>query len=233
MNIVSKDTAILVVSYTGGNDPEHYSCGDYTIVQKKLRMLRTLMKKLKETGYYVCLASHSILDEETQNSCHLSIYDSDNCWQINGVPKRPSYSIAEMTSIHNGLDLLRARGFKNVLKLCYDQRPDVDYGKLIKKFETSDKKLITLQDDYGVGTLFFFADMQFVKDTLSMDEIHRIDYLPVQAIERMWFNSIRDKGLTHEIQKYSTYEEMMEIPLGSPVHFSSMDGGNKLYDYNY
>ena len=28
MNLVSKDTAILITAYTGGNDPVYHSCGD-------------------------------------------------------------------------------------------------------------------------------------------------------------------------------------------------------------
>ena len=232
MNIVSKDTAILITSYTGGNDPEHHSCGDFSVVQKKRRMLRTLVKHLKETGYYICLSSHSILDEETQSYCHSSIYDSDNCWQIDGVPTRPNYGVAEMTAIHNGLNILGRYGFKNVLKLCYDQQPTLDFPKLIKKFESINQKLITLQDDFGIGTLCFFGDVQFIRDTLSMNEIHRFDALPVQALERVWLNSIRDKGLIHQLHGYSTYDEMLELPPNSVHHFSSMDG-NKLYDYNY
>jgi hypothetical protein len=228
MNIVSKDTAILITSYTGGNDPEHHSCGDYSIVQKKRRMLRTLVKYLKETGYYICLSSHSILDEETQNYCHSSIYDSDNRWQIDGVPTRPNHGVAEMTAIHNGLNLLNRYEFKNVLKLCYDQHPDLDYSKLIKKFESLDKKLITLQDNYGVGTLCFFGDIQFIRDTFSMNEIWRCE----SAVERAWLGSIRDKKLTEQIYGYSTYDEMLELPPNSVHHFASMDG-NTLHDYNY
>ena len=119
-------------------------------------------------------------------------------------------------------------GFKNVLKLCYDQHPDLDYPKLIKKFESLNKKVVTLQDDYGIGTLCFFADIQFVKDTFSMNEVFRCE----TAVERAWLGSIRDRGLVDQIHGYSTYEEMLELPLGSVHHFASMDG-NKLHAYNY
>jgi hypothetical protein len=227
-----KDTAILITAYTGGNDPEHHSCGDSDAVKHKRLMVKTLVKYLKDSGYYVCVSSHSTIDEETQNMCDTFIYDSNNCWQINGVPKRPNYGVAEMTAIHNGLNFLTGHGFKKILKLCYDQHPNLDYAKLIQKFESMDKKLISLKDDYGVGTLCFFADIQFVRDTFSMNEVYRIDDLPVQAVERVWFNSIRDKGLMNEVHGYSSYDEMLELPPNSVHHFASMDG-NKLHDYNY
>jgi hypothetical protein len=174
------------------------------------------------------LSSHSTLDEETQNYCHSFIYDSDNRWQIDGVPNRPNHGVAEMTAIHNGLNVLGRYGFKNVLKLCYDQHPDLNYPKLINKFESINKKLVTLQDNYGVGTLCFFGDIQFVKDTFSMNEIWRCE----GAVERAWLGSIRDKELTEQIHGYSTYDEMLELPPGAVHHFASMDG-NKLHDYNY
>ena len=228
MNIVSKDTAILITSYTGGNDPEYHSCGDYSIVQRKRRMLRTLVKALKETGYYICLSSHSILDEETQSYCHSSIYDSDNRWQIDGVPNRPNHGVAEMSAIHNGLNVLSRYDFKNVLKLCYDQHPDLDYVKLIKKFEGLNTKLATYKSPWDLATLCFFADVQFVKDTFSMNEIWRCE----GAVERAWYDSVRDKGMMDLVYGYSSYDEMLELPPNSVHHFASMDG-NKLHDYNY
>ena len=66
MNIISKDTAILVTAYTGGNDPVYHSCGDDNAVLRKRLMAKTLVKYLSQTGYYICLSSHSTLDEETQ-----------------------------------------------------------------------------------------------------------------------------------------------------------------------
>ena len=228
MNLVSKDTAILITAYTGGNDPVYHSCGDAEAVMRKRMMTKTLVKYLKESGYYICLSAHSTLDEETQNMCHSFIYDSDNRWQIDGVPNRPNHGVAEMSAIQNGLNVLSRYGFKNVLKLCYDQHPDLDYPKLIKKFEALNKKVVTLQDDYGIGTLCFFADIQFVKDTFSMNEVWRCE----SAVERAWLGSIRDKGLADQIYGYSTYDEMLELPPNSVHHFASMDG-NKLHAYNY
>ena len=228
MNLVSKDTAILITAYTGGNDPEYHSCGDQEAVMRKRMMTKTLMKYLKESGYYICLSSHSTLDEETQNMCHSFIYDSDNRWQIDGIPNRPNHGIAEMSAIHNGLNVLSRYGFKNVLKLCYDQHPDLDYPKLIKKFESLNTKLATYKSPWDLATLCFFADIQFVKDTFSMNEIWRCE----GAVERAWFDSVRDKGLMDQVHGYSTYDEMLELPPNSIHHFASMDG-NKLHAYNY
>jgi hypothetical protein len=230
MNLISKDTAILITAYTGGNDPEYFKTGNDSIIHQKRYMAKTLAKYLKETGYYVCLSSHSTLDEETQRYCHSFIYDSDNRWQIDGVPNRPNHGVAEMTAIHNGLNVLSRYGFKNVLKLCYDQHPDLNYKKLIGKFESMNKKLITLQDAYGVGTLCFFADIQFLKDTLSMNEIWRCE----SAVERAWLGSIRDKGLENQLYGYSSYDEMLELPQGSPHHFASLQqDGTVINEYNY
>jgi len=228
MNLVSKDTAILITAYTGGNDPVYHSCGDDEAVMRKRMMTKTLMKYLKESGYYICLSSHSTLDEETQNMCHSFIYDSDNRWQIDGVPNRPNHGVAEMSAIHNGLNVLSRYGFKNVLKLCYDQHPDLDYPKLIKKFESLNTKLATYKSPWDLATLCFFADIQFVKDTFSMNEIWRCE----GAVERAWYDSVRDKGLMDQVHGYSTYDEMLELPPNSVHHFASMDG-NKLHAYNY
>jgi hypothetical protein len=46
MNLVSKDTAILITAYTGGNDPEYHSCGDQEAVMRKRMMTKTLVKYL-------------------------------------------------------------------------------------------------------------------------------------------------------------------------------------------
>ena len=230
MNLISKDTAILITAYTGGNDPDFFKTGNDSVIYQKRHMVKTLVKYLKSSGYYICLSSHSTLDEETQNMCHSFIYDSDNRWQIDGVPNRPNHGVAEMSAIQNGLNVLSRYGFKNVLKLCYDQHPDLNYQKLIGKFESMNKKLITLQDAYGIGTLCFFADVQFVKDTLSMNEIWRCE----SAVERAWLSSIRDKGLIDQIYGYSSYDEMLELPSGSPHHFASLqEDGTVINEYNY
>jgi hypothetical protein len=228
MNLVSKDTAILITAYTGGNDPEYHSCGDSSAAQRKRGMLKTLAQHLSKTGYYICLSSHSIVNEQTQDLCHTTIYDSDNRWQIDGVPNRPNHGVAEMSAIQNGLNHLSGKGFKNVLKLCYDQHPDLDYPRLIHKFESLNTKLATYKSPWDLATLCFFADIQFVKDTFSMTEIWRCE----GAVERAWYDSVTDKGLMHLVHGYSTYDEMLELPPNSVHHFASMDG-NKLHDYNY
>jgi hypothetical protein len=168
------------------------------------------------------------VDEIAQSSCHTTIYDSDNRWQIDGVPNRPNHGVAEMSAIQNGLNILSGKGFKNVLKLCYDQHPDLDYPRLIQKFEGLNTKLATYKSPWDLATLCFFADIQFVKDTFSMAEIWRCE----GAVERAWYDSVTDKGLMHLVHGYSTYDEMLELPPNSVHHFASMDG-NTLHDYNY
>lgn len=230
MNIVSKDTAILVTVYTGGNDPDYCSCGDDSVVQHKRHMAKTLAKYLQKSGYYVCYSSHSTLDEETQRYCHSVVYDSDNRWQIDGVPSRPNHGVAEISAITNGINVLSRHGFKNVLKFCYDQHPDLDIPKLVNKFESMNKKLITLQDAYGVGTMCFFSDIEFLKQTLSMNEIHRLD----TAVERGWLASIREKNLEHELYGYSSYLDMLEFDPNTPDHFAILQqGGSAMHNYNY
>ena len=228
MNLISKDTAILITAYTGGNDPEYYNCGDETVVQSKRKMAKTLVKYLRQTDYYICLSSHSILDEETQSYCHSYIYDSDNRWQIDGVPNRPNHGVAEMTAIHNGLNVLSRYGFKNVLKLCYDQHPDLNYPKLIQKFESMNAKLLTYKSPWDLATLCFFANIQFIKDTFSMKEIYRCE----GPVERAWFDSVTEKGLMYQVHGYSSYDEMLELPPNSVHHFASLPG-NVISEYNY
>jgi hypothetical protein len=230
MNLVSKDTAILVTVYTGGNDPDYFNCGDDSVIQHKRHMAKTLAKYLQKSGYYVCYSSHSTIDEETQKYCHLVIYDSDNRWQIDGVPARPNHGVAEMSAIINGVNVLSRHGFKNVLKLCYDQHPNLDISKLVNKFESMNKKLITLQDAYGIGTLSFFSDIEFLKTTLSMKEIYRLN----EPVERGWLASIREKGLEHELYGYSSYSEMLEFDSNTPDHFASLQqSGSLMHTYNY
>jgi hypothetical protein len=222
------DTAILITAYTGGNDPSFHSCGDEAAVKRKEHMAKTLTKYLKQSGYYVCMSSHSILDIETQSYCHSYIYDSDNSWQINGLPRRPNHGVAELTAIHNGINLLEGKGFKNILKLCYDQHPDLDYPKLIENYKSLNKKLVTFQTPYDLATMCFFSDIQFFKETFGLNEVYRAEY----ALERAWLESVREKGRMEEVFGYSTYREMLELKDSDPDHFASMQG-NTLYAYNY
>jgi hypothetical protein len=227
MNLVSQDTAILITAYTGGNDPSHYNCGNDNVIMSKRKMAKTLVKYLRETGYYICLSSHSTLDEETQNLCHSFIYDSDNRWQIDGIPKRANHGVAELSAIHNGVNMLSRYGFKNIFKLCYDQHPDLDYTKLIKKYESLDKKLVTFKYPGVLATMCFYSNIEFFKETFPMTEIYRAE----SALENAWHDSVRDRGMMDSVYGYPTFNEMLELPDGESPHFAIF--GSNLKEYNY
>ena len=229
MNYTSNDTAILLTAYVGGNDPEHYSCGDEQTINMKKHMTKTITKYLQKSGYYICLSTHSIIDEETQRMCNAFVYDSDNRWQINGQPSTPSHAVAEMTIMHNGVDFLHKKGFKNFFKIAYDHYPDLNYEKIITKFTNLNKKVVTYKDYYGIGTGCYMSDIDFFRQTLSLNEIHRCD----QPLERVWLSSIREHKLEHEIYGYSSYKDMLEFPENTPDHYASCTLGGVLIAEGY
>ena len=216
--------------YVGGNDPEHKSCGDAATVEKKKKMTKTLSKHLMSFGYYVCISSHSRLDEETQENCHAFLYDSHNCWQIDGIPSTPYYGVAEMTATHNAINYLESLGFKKFFKLCYDENPTLDYGKLIQKFDSYDKKLVTFKNSDTLGSMAYFCEIDFYRKTSSINEIYRLNNS--LAIERMWFDSIQDKGLWNDVHGFGCYYDMLELDRNLPLHYSDMSNvRNDAYNF--
>ena len=90
--------------------------------------------------------------------------------------------------------------------------------------------MATYKSPWDLATLCFFADIQFVKDTFSMDEIWRCE----GPVERAWYNSVQDKGLMDQVHGYTTFDEMLELPSGSVHHFASLQQeGTVVNAYNY
>ena len=134
-----------------------------------------LVKKLKESGHYVCLSSHSILDEETQSYCDAYLYDKYNPWQINGHPERPNHVCAELLAIHNGIEFLRKYGFKYIFKTCFDLSPNLDVHEIITRSKSKQKRLVTCRNAIDLGTLCFFSDIDFLPQTFNMNELYIIN----------------------------------------------------------
>lgn len=225
MNMMSmnSDTAVIVPAYCGSNTIEGEK-------QKRL-MTKTLCKSLYEAGHFVVLASHSTIDIETQNYCHLFVYDCDNSFSVNGIPERNrSHSVAELTSIHNALKLLPKR-IKYVLKVCYDNQPDFDFSDVIQKAKNTGKKLVTGKwgNDITLGVHLCFFEVDFFHDTLSFDELFRYDSLP--NLEHVWYSSVREKELLDEVH-FEAYDKPPYF-FGHEVKQYSSDGGAILVDYPY
>jgi len=225
---MQNDTAILITSFTG------YP-GDSNNEIKKL-MEHTLCRNMFNAGHFVCLASHSPVALRTQIFCHRTIFDADNSWQIKGVPQRPNHGVAELTSIHNGLGVLKRMGFKYILKQCFDVCPVVDYHDMINcsrsLCQTLDKKLLTYENDTDVATLMFFAEIDFFEKTLSLDEIWRFN----AAIERGWKDSIREKGLLKYVQgfNYDDWNRWIGLRPGEELHYSHFrEDGNLIHPYPF
>ncbi len=210
------DTAIIVTSYCGG-----------AIEEPQRRMTKVLCKSLYESGHFVILASHSIIDFETQKYCHISVYDSDNSFHVDGIPERHRFhSVAELTSIYNALKVLPER-FKYVLKTSFDNDPTIDYADIIEKCKQTGKRCVTDKWDnanaFGLNLMFF--EPEFLKQSMSFKDLHHLDKTP--NMEHAWFNSIAEKGLLDDI-----HGEVGNF-FGHNIKQYSHDGGVWVDEYPY
>lgn len=219
-------TAILVTAYCGGNDPEFFSNGTEEDNQLRHHMARTLASYLKKTNYYICYSSHSALDVELQKHCNSFVYDADNSWQINSLPRRPNHGVAEMTAIVNGLMMLKIKGFEQVLKLSYDQTPTINYEATIERCQKTNKKMATYEAPTDYGMMSFFGNIDFIIDTLPLDQLWRCE----GAVERAWKERIVNDGLQSNVHGFKTYEEMFDVPRGTIYHYS-IYGTLSKYDF--
>lgn len=215
------DTAIIVTAYCGG-----------AVENEQRKMTKSLCKSLYEKGHFVILASHSTIDLETQQYCHMFVYDSNNDFHVDGVPQsNRSHSVAELTSIHNALKLLPKR-FKYVLKVCFDNSPKIDYADIIEKCKQTGKRCVTgrwvpMEITLGLNLMFF--EPEFFQETLSLKELYRYDMVP--NIEHAWFDSVVEKGLLDEVHR-----EVYDLPpyfFGHNIQQYSHDGGQWVREYPY
>ena len=180
--------AMLVTTYTGGIDQD-----------EKRYMRKTMCRKLKEQGHYVCLASHSTIDRETQSYCDYFIYDADNSFQHKGQPVTGgNYGIAIMRSTENALMKLKSLGFTHFFKVDYDNPPDIDYHALIADCEATGKKCVTTNwgDLESFSTMALYCEIDFYLKTLNLDEnAHLVN----QFLEGVWYRIIASKGLLVDV----------------------------------
>lgn len=207
-NYIHNDTVILVTSYCGGN----YST-------EKQIMTEVLCKKLKSQGFFVCLATHSILSESIQELVDFYIYDKDNSFSVRNV-KTANHGVAEFTSIHNALGAIKRFEFKNVFKVAYDTNPNIDFLKVLEKCKSKHHKLVSsrwssCEPPETVGTLVFFSDIEFFEQSFSFDEAFRFNYV----LECAWYQSLYEKSLLGDVYRYNTYEEFLEIDKIEYAHF--------------
>lgn len=190
------DTAIIVTSYCGGNFQE-----------EKKKMTKTICKMLSEKGHFVILTTHSTIDTETQSYCDLFVYDKDNRFSFDGVPQRTTnHGVAELTLMRNAVNLI-PKGFKYLLKMAYDNKPDLDYHDIIQKCKETGKKAVTAKwgNDITLGTQMYFSEIEFFNQTLSMNEIWRCE----KDLEYVWFDSVKDKNLLDQVHILDIYRNFL------------------------
>lgn len=210
------DTAIIVTTYCEGN-----------FQQEKRKMTKTICKRLSDAGHFVVLASHSIIDTDTQEYCDLFVYDKNNSFSFDGVPVRQTnHGVAELTSIHNALKIL-PDNIKYFLKVAYDNQPDLDYHDLITKCKMTDKMAVTAKwgNDITLGTHMYFSNVEFYKQTLSLNELYRCE----KDLEYVWYDSVKDKNLLDEIHLIETYNDF----LGHNIRQYAHSGGTFVEHYPY
>lgn len=216
--------AIVVTSFTGGANPE-----------LKEKMTKTLCKKLSSTtSYYICLASHSPIDAETQQYCNAAIYDSDNSFQIDGLPKdKLTHGMAELKSLHNAINHLQGKGFTHMFKLTFDCDPTLDFNTIIEKAkividQTGKKMICSGWGNYQtIGFLIFYSELNFFKKTFSLDTPEEWK----ECFEIQAYNMVDKLGLTDQLYLHS--QSSYDSFLGHPIKDYSHQGGTVFEEYNF
>lgn len=212
---MNKDVAVLVTTY----------CGDPRRALKE-HMTEKLCESLqKTTDFYICLTSHSPINTQTQVFCDASLYDADNSFKINGLPNCDnSFWIAELTSIHNGVNYLVSKGFKSFVKITYDCDPTVDFNYLIYSCLDTKKQLVSVKFqnlEDAIGTFLFYSDINFFKRVLPLEECHNYDCYTEWCL----YNSLRQKTLLKEVHLENGYDDFF----GLNIEQYSFCGGTEFY----
>jgi hypothetical protein len=171
---------VLVTAFTG--EPR---------AELKRHMAKNLVKSLKQQGMFVCFASHSTHDEETQSYCDVFIYDKDNSFPaVSG-----GHGLAELRSIYNAMAILKQKGFKSFIKTSFDMDPTIDFKLIADKSIASGKEVVTTTWGGNIATLstmFFYSTIDFIEKTLTMEDTqNRVGTL----LECVWCDSVNSKGL--------------------------------------
>lgn len=214
-------TAVIVTTHCAG-------VGE----SEKRKMTKTLCKTLSNSGLFVCLASHSSIDEETQLYCDGFIYDKDNSFQIGGKPESNlTHGMAELKSVHNAVNFLSRFGYTHFLKVAYDNIPTVDYKDIVDKCDricaTGNKQMVTAYwgNDYSLGTHVFYSSIEFFKEAmpLTTPDVYQ------EQLEQKLFSNFRDRCLLHKVYIIENYNNF----LGHEFIQYSHAGGSRVDNYPF
>jgi len=193
---MDKKVAILVTTYCD-NDVRNF-------------MTETILEKFSKTGYYICLTSHTPVNDKIIKYCNSFIYDSDNSMHVDGRETMTRNTPPETSCVQEGLDFLLSKGFTHVFKTNYDVNPSIDVRKIIETHSQSDKKLITMTDDKHCAMLAFFGEIEFIKNTWNYDMLRSYGYDNIA--EHAWRKYIIEKGLIDQVStEYNTDGQVLLI----------------------
>jgi hypothetical protein len=197
--------------------------------ENRMFMTEKVSERLNKTGYYFCVVSHTPVNEQILKNCNAFVYDSDNSFLVDGQRKAQGHAVAELKSIHDGINYLETKGFTHIFKTCYDINPSLDFESLIEGYANKDKKCVATQWTNNLNTLTFFSEIDFLRKTYNYDELRKYNVM----IETMWFLSIQNKGLLGDVFCYPGPEDnqLINISQNEKVHFSVHGGGLLMNEY--
>ena len=144
----TSDVAIVITAYC--TEPD---------LKQKLHMTKKLCETFKNSPHPIVLASHSPIPVDIQNLVDIYIYDKDNSFYWNGIPKASQnpymkwndatgalnayYGVAELKSVHNAINSLRKySNVKSILKIAYDEAPNVNHHAIIERAKKTKKPAV-------------------------------------------------------------------------------------------
>lgn len=208
---------VVVTSFCGGSNPK-----------QKEHMTKTICKKIKEQGLSVCLATHSLVDMETQTYCDVVVYDEDNSFKYYNYPLRDNnHGVAELKSVWNALSILDRKGYTHFLKVAYDNIPTLDFKDLIQKCKETNKDIVTgkWDNDISMGFHLFYSSIEMFLNTCGPDVVLKCD----KDLEYAWYDNIIEKGLLDKVYRIEKYNNF----LGHNILQYSHSGGTVVDTYPY
>lgn len=224
-----KKVAIIITAHCAGR---------HKLMQEKMtETLSRELSKLSKDKYYICLATHTPLGPEIQQYCDGYVYDSDNSFQINGLPeqipgRKLSHGMAELKLIHDALNYLeRFDVAEHFLKLTYDVAPNLDFNNIINNcqqvLEHEKKSFITSnwESPDSLGLLMFYSHKGFFRKTLSLGTPE----LWYDQIEKQFYNHITSMNLWNQVYVTESYNNF----LGCKIKEYSHGGGRHIEHYPF
>lgn len=167
-----------------------------------LNNLLDVMKKQDE--YYIVLATHSTVSEETQNKCDYVIYEKFN-YCLHDKPF--SWGIAESSLIKKAFHHLLEVNIKNSFKVSYDIIVnDVSH---FKTWIISDKKYVSCQwGNIPFCTHSFYADVAFINFEYPQFSSYEEMLQYGSTLEEAVYNYITlDSFVAQDIHNYGSQKE--------------------------